>query len=660
LYIAFSSKQLSVNKCLFIIITFSLSLISAQQSKQVDFTKIIADIELQPDSAKVIGQVQFSFKVLEELDSVFIDAKGLKICNNDAVKWINYDLNHRYDGKKIWIKGQFKPNKLYNYSIFYETIPKKALYFLKTNNNWNIWTQGQGKYTSNWLPSFDDVNQKFSIDLNISFDKGYTVLANGRLDHIKEEGDRLTWSYKLENPMSSYLIALAIGKYTKRVVYSNSAVPIELYFPPRDSIKAEPTYRYTKTIFDFFENEFDYSYPWEIYRQVPVHDFLYAGMENTGLTIFSDAFVVDSIGFNDRNYINVNAHEMAHQWFGDLVTAKSGEHHWLQEGFATYYALLAEKELFGEDHYYYQFYKSAQELGMQDDAGGGTSLLNPKSSSLTFYQRGAWVLHALRSRIGNAAFRRAVNTYLKTYEFASAETDDFLNIVSSQTGEDLSEFKDLWIVQKRFPFEAAIALLREQSEFVVEYMIINCEANSSKCSEYLKYGLSDEAKIKVIAQRPDLVTKSTFKNSFKVRRAIAQYLTRIPVHLKSEFESLLEDPSYLTIESALYNLWVNFPADRSRYLSKTRGVSGLSNRNVRVLWLVLHLNTPEFQPEEKENVYQELLSYTGTQFNADLRMDAFEFLKLLNACNETCQKNLGISQRSSQLAIGEICKRAIK
>ncbi|MEM9983345.1 MAG: M1 family aminopeptidase, partial [Bacteroidota bacterium] len=322
------------------------------------------------------------------------------------------------------------------------------------------------------------------------------------------------------------------------------------------------------------------------------------------------------------------------------VTAKSGEHHWLQEGFATYYALLAEKELFGDEHYVFELYKTAQELGRQDDAGNGTSLLDPKSSSLTFYQRGAWVLHALRARMGNAAFRRAVNTYLKTYQFSSADTNDFFKIVEEQTGEDFKDFVDVWIVPTRFPFEAAIALLREQSPFIVEYMMVNCDANSAKCSEYLKYGVSDEAKIKVISQRPDLVTANTFNNSLEVRQAISQYLTKIPLNLKMQFESLLKDSSYLTIESALYNLWVNFPVDRSRYLSKTNDIQGFADKNVRLLWLVLHLNTPEYQSDKKTEVYNELLSYTGAEYNADLRMNAFQYLELLKACNDSCKLNL--------------------
>ena len=115
-------------------------------------------------------------------------------------------------------------------------------------------------------------------------------------------------------------------------------------------------------MFDFLEEEIGVRYPWQNYKQVPVKDFLYAGMENTSATIFSDAFVVDSTAFVDKNYVNVNAHELAHQWFGDLVTETHGTHHWLQEGFATYYALLAEKDIFGDDYYYHKLYETSQQL----------------------------------------------------------------------------------------------------------------------------------------------------------------------------------------------------------------------------------------------------------------------------------------------------------
>ena len=162
-----------------------------------------------------------------------------------------------------------------------------------------------------------------------------------------------------------------------------------------------------KIIFDFLEKEIGVKYPWEIYRQISVRDFLYAGMENTSATLFSSNFVVDSIGFEDRNYTNVNAHELAHQWFGDLVTAESSKHHWLQEGFATYYALLVEKKIYGDDYFYSKLYEYAQQL--QETSKTDTiPVLNAKASSLSFYQKGAWALHVLHERIGDKVFKKAV------------------------------------------------------------------------------------------------------------------------------------------------------------------------------------------------------------------------------------------------------------
>jgi aminopeptidase N len=127
-------------------------------------------------------------------------------------------------------------------------------------------------------------------------------------------------------------------------------------------------------------------------------------MENTA-TVFSSRYVVDSTGFEDRNYTNVNAHELAHQWFGDLVTAQSGKHHWLQEGFATYYAALAEREIYGDDYFYSKLYETAQQIKYASRTDT-IPVLNEKASSLSFIKR-AWALFALREAIGDQAFKRS-------------------------------------------------------------------------------------------------------------------------------------------------------------------------------------------------------------------------------------------------------------
>src|SRR5690606_2564700 len=132
--------------------------------------------------------------------------------------------------------------------------------------------------------------------------------------------------------MSSYLVMLAIGKFDSHTDTATSGTKLIQFVSSEDTLKMEPTYRNSTQIFNYLETEIGVPYPWETYKQVPVKDFLYAGMENTSATVFSQDFVVDQTGYNDKNYLNVNAHELAHQWFGDMVTAKSGKHHWLQEG----------------------------------------------------------------------------------------------------------------------------------------------------------------------------------------------------------------------------------------------------------------------------------------------------------------------------------------
>ena len=380
----------------------------SQQTHIVDFLKIDATVKPIFSEEKVEGSIKVSFKMLQKADSVYLDAIAMKI-TDQALESVPVLASE----DKIWLLNSFEKGQTYTAFFNYEANPKQALYFIKDQ----IWTQGQGKYTSHWLPSLDDMNDKIAFDLNITAPSNKTVVANGRLEKFILYDEDIVWQYHMEQPMASYLVAFAIGDFKMKKIESKSGIPIELYTPLKDTLKREPTYRYTKEIFDFLENEIGVGYPWQNYKQVPVRDFLYAGMENTSCTFFSEAFVVDSIGFVDRNYVNVNAHELAHHWFGNLVTETEGTHHWLHEGFATYYALLAEKAIFGEDYYYWKLFNSAEQLQAMSDAGKGESLLNPKASSLTFYEKGAWALHILRELIGDAAFQKGIQNYVNKYAF---------------------------------------------------------------------------------------------------------------------------------------------------------------------------------------------------------------------------------------------------
>ncbi len=623
-----------------------------QQADLVDFKSADVKVWFAPDSSKVFGKVVYKFDVLKSVDSIFLDAINMRF---SEVSLDGNPVTYGNNGAQVWFKNHFEAGKDYQLSFEYSAKPKKTLYFIdwgiKNNvtssdsdvnrNNiekQQIWTQGQGKYTSNWLPSVDDVNDKIEFDLSINFEKGYEVISNGKLTQKEEAFGKTVWHFDMKQPMSSYLVALAIGKYQKKVEYSKSGIPLEMYYYPEDSLKVEPTYRYTKQMFDFLEGEIGVPYPWQNYKQVPVKDFLYAGMENTSSTIFSDAFVVDSIAFVDKNYVNVNAHELAHQWFGNLVTETSGTHHWLQEGFATYYALLAERDVFGDDYYHWRLYEYAQELMEQDKAGGSTSLLDPKSSSTTFYKKGAWVLHLLREKVGDKAFRKAVKNYLLEHQFKNVETEDFISEVETVSGQDLDGFVEKWLISKKLNYDEMEERLKQKSKYIGDYLSMNCELN---CYKFIRKSEHENLRIKMVTQsmHPPYKELKNIEN-LKVRQAIAKIHSNWLRGYKEDYETLLNDKSYITIEAALFNLWKNFPQERAKYLNQTKGIIGFNDKNVRILWLTLALLTENFEPENKPKYLQELTDYASPKYGFETRINALRYLTQIQACNDECKEHL--------------------
>ena len=615
----------------------------AQQIDTVDFLNISGPIVVNPEEKKVEGSLFVEFHILRDSDSIFLDAVNFKILVNQE-----NDIKISSSENKIWLISNFEKGKKYSVGISYEAYPKQTVYFFPDQ----IWTQGQGKYSSHWLPSVDNVNDKIEFDLGFSVPNDKTVISNGSLKFRDRTQENAFWLYDMKNPMSSYLVAFAIGNFNKKELVSNSGIPIELYYKPSDSIKVEPTYRYSKKIFDFLEEEIGVAYPWQNYKQVPVRDFLYAGMENTTATFFSEAFIVDSTGFNDRNYINVNAHELAHQWFGNLVTEKANEDHWLQEGFATYYALLAEKEIFGEDYYYWQLYQTAEQLKATSDEGKGESLLNPKASSLTFYQKGAWALHILREKIGDEAFKTAIKNYLEKYKFQNVSNADFLAEVKAVSEIDVSDFEENWLQQTAFQSEEVYQSLRK-SPFINKYFEISALRTVPLKDKILQLKtaltfpndfIGQEA-VYQLADEPIAETLSLYKTAFEsnnlyVRQAIALSLQNIPTELQKEYESLFNDDSYVTLEAAMYLIWMQSPEKRSEYLNLTKGIEGFQNKNIRQLWLALALITEGFESANKENYLKELKNYTSTAYSFEIREKAFQYINSLQLWDLETLKNL--------------------
>ncbi|XLS30949.1 M1 family metallopeptidase [Flavobacteriaceae bacterium M23B6Z8] len=703
----------------------------SQQSDFINFKEGNINVKINPFQQALEGAVSYSFEIEKEIDSVFLNARDLHLFH---VSLNGSTIKYSYDDQKITIYKKFTAGERHTIKLKYKAKPKKAMYFIgwdMPDAKKQVWTQGQGKHNSHWVPCIEDVNEKIIFNLTITFPEEFQVISNGILtEEIGIQDSLKTWRFSMKKPMSSYLLAIAAGNYSSKTLVSKSGTPIELYYYKEDSLKFEPTYRYTQRIFDFFEEKIGYNYPWDIYKQIPVKDFLYAGMENTSATIFSDAHVIDSTSFIDKNYVNVNAHEMAHQWFGNLVTAKSSTHHWLQEGFATYYALLAEKMIFGEDYFYHKLYRSGRELMSLSDDSKGESLLNPKASSLTFYEKGAWVLHMLANEVGEQAFDISVKKYLQKHQFSSAETDDFLRIVEEVSGKKLTKFKKIWLenaeipkIQARFDADKVSITSNGDQQFIdVKYIVNTTDTITRKTSESFEvfgtnryrsklsdrinslllnydyqslldiefdrplYLLKDQifnagnlavalegledyhqshdsiSAYRAIVQQPyphqlkeyaiyqlfnhpealrtqtilDILASGDLKN----RQAVALYINRIPEQLRSAFETLLEDKSYVTIEKALMKLWINFPEKRKDYLEKTKNIQGFNNKNVRVLWIALALITEDYYPQETPVFYKELSGYTDQYYHFEIRQNAFTYLYQLQMLSDKNLKDL--------------------
>jgi aminopeptidase N len=630
----------------------------AQQTDKVDFIKCNALVVPNQFEKSISGGIIYEFKVLKPIDTIKIDAINM---NFENVSINNKPVKFKNTNKELVLFEGFKKGKN-SLTFSYSAKPKQTLYFTGEGENLQIWTQGQGKYTSHWLPSFDDVNEKVIFNLSVIFNKNFTVLANGiKTSSLPEKGNQTTFNwngeigmfhYQMQKPMSSYLLMLAIGKFEKQTLTTNSGTPLEFYICPQDVSKFEPTYRYSKQIFDFFEMEIGVPYPWKIYRQIPVKDFLYAGMENTTSTLFAQDFVVDSIGFNDRNYINVNAHELAHQWFGNLITAKSGKHHWLQEGFATYYALLAEGEIFGAEYLNWQLYEIAERLIVASKTDT-IPVLNTKASSLTFYQKGAWALHYLRENVGHEKFQKAVKNYLEKYEFRNVDTDEFLAEINKVSDFDIKKFKENWLESGVFQTEDALAILNK-SPFIRAYFEVSELRNKPFAEREITYAnllkgnafypLKEEIIYQIQSipyqEKQQLLKLAMQEGDFRVRQAIAKTLDSIPANFKIEYLTFLDDKSYITREIALNKYWSAFPEERITVLNKSKDWIGLNDKNLRVLWLTLALATKDFEQDKKADYYEELLSYATPKHESNLRQNAITKLLFLDKNDQNTLKYL--------------------
>ncbi|MCF8449598.1 MAG: M1 family metallopeptidase [Taibaiella sp.] len=423
---------------------------SSMREHTLDFKRMKLQVAFEPEKGLVKGTITHHFTAIrEQVDSFFLDGPGIKV-KSAMLNGKQVDYKSLAEGISFYPSAPLRYGSNDSLVIEYEAYPRRGIYFIGWNDPNNlsrkqIWTQGQGIDNRHWFPCYDTPNDKLITELIVTFGKEYKVLSNGvKLAEKELKDGNKQWHYKMSKPHASYLVMLGIGKYDIRETRSASGVPLRQWYYPEWKDRYDFTYKYNEKIFNFLEAEIGVPYGWESYSQIPVQDFMYGAMENTSATLFGDFFQTDALSYNDRNYVAVNAHELAHQWFGDMITARSGNSHWLQESFATHYNITAERECFGQDHFDWArrtAYLAA--INITDKK----SISHSQTPTALIYQKGSVVLEMLKYVTGRAAFNRSVKRYLLAHKYENVDSDDLLNAFEDELGMPLDWFWNQWVLR---------------------------------------------------------------------------------------------------------------------------------------------------------------------------------------------------------------------
>jgi aminopeptidase N len=413
-------------------------------------------LEVTPDFGKrtIAGSATLSFKpIAKPLSQLALDAVGLLIGQITAEGAQIAEHEVTQDKLVITFTPSVAVDALAAVTIRYRVQPEQGLYFRTPEMGYKpgdtqLWTQGEAELHRFWFPSYDYPNERFTSEVICHVPDFMQVISNGKLLSQTKGADGLTaWHWRQDRPHVNYLVALAAGFFHKLEDKAGD-LPLALYVPPSEAKQAEAAFRDTKGIMEFYQQEIGVPFPWDKYDQVYCHDFLAGGMENTSCTFNAAGLLFTDETEQLDTLHRLDAHETAHQWFGDLVTCRDWSHLWLNEGFASYYTILYEERKNGTDAMKYSLWREAEKVIEAND-GKPTVWRDYEDPMQQFdyrvYPKGAWILHMLRSQLGPELYRRCIKTYLERHRDQVVGTDDLHDVFEELSGMSFDAFFDQWL-----------------------------------------------------------------------------------------------------------------------------------------------------------------------------------------------------------------------
>ncbi|MBT6018208.1 M1 family metallopeptidase [bacterium] len=430
-------------------------------NRSVDILHSLIDIKIDILSEKVTGKVTHSLSPLGsalselELDAEDMIVRRVRIGNKDipffqSEEKLHMDLLKNY----AW-------SDTLDVTINYTATPRTGLYFFKPDSLYpkrkmQAWTQGEETDNHHWVPMYDYPNERATFECILTVDNKLKAISNGELVSLQDNKDGThTFHWRENFPMVGYLISFVVGDYVKVEDYHKD-IPVAYWVYPENKNEAFRSFGKTPDMIDYFNNLTGVSYPFEKYDQIIVSEFMWGGMENITLTHNSDRTMFDSKAHPDHSSDGLVAHELAHQWFGDMITTRNWANIWLNEGFATFFSRLYLTKDRGNDEGDYIRLGEIRSFKRADK--------NKRRPTVDFvydepfelfsshvYAKGSLILTMLRDVLGEEGFWRSIRKYTNENKLKNVETSDLKKTIEMTTGKNLDWFFKQWLYEPGFP-----------------------------------------------------------------------------------------------------------------------------------------------------------------------------------------------------------------
>lgn len=439
------------------------------RSQPFQVRHLALDLDLLVDEKRVKGSASLEFeRVTKDARTLTLDAVGFEIESVTlSARDDTHDAEWRYDGDQLHVEVPLDVTDGM-LQVDYAATPRRGLYFIGPDEQVpqrpkQVWSQCQDEDARHWFPCHDAPGAKMTSELRVTVPSGWVALSNGELleEPDESEGERV-FHFAFDAPHPSYLMTLVAGEFSvledrPALLADGRKVPVRYYVPKGREADGWRSLGITPQIIEHFSEVTGVPYPWPCYSQVVVSDFTFGGMENTTATTLYEYALLDERAALDIDSVDLVAHELAHQWFGDYVTCRDWSEAWLNEGFATYFEHVERERRLGRDEYDWGVLADL-ETYLGEAASHYTRPIVCREFQAPIdlfdrhlYEKGALVIHMLRRELGDDAFFGGLRAYLEQYRHGVVETTNLKRTFETVSGRSLDRFFDQWVYQAGQP-----------------------------------------------------------------------------------------------------------------------------------------------------------------------------------------------------------------